>query len=302
MKINLGSGRDILDDYINIDIAPYDIDADNFIQADAINYVQNLPANSVEEIRSKHFFEHLTRTQMCTLMYYGHKALQENGIFNMIVPIFDINAWNLWNIKDLYQKQEYATRFFCGGSEPDTWGDLHKFIYDKELLKYIFESYGFQDITIKDREIAYYDHKFISSQIIGRKQEIEHQFYQYNVLGELQHLFANVVLDGAEDRYYIYQIENVGKTSFSTNGHLYRQWFTLRGGSEEDRPMAFYDSGYYSCATDIDLIKSVELVPFSHKWSVRGTLDIDFSSLGVGFFNSGFVSNEIEFIRGKALS
>jgi predicted SAM-dependent methyltransferase len=77
MKIHLGCGRNILDGYINVDSAPFKIDINSlnvdpqttqFIQSDAISFLSYLSDKNIDEIKSEHFLEHLTRTQMCRLL------------------------------------------------------------------------------------------------------------------------------------------------------------------------------------------------------------------------------------------
>ena len=196
MKLHLGCGRNILDGYVNIDSAPFQIDlrqfnvdlsTTQFLRKDAVDYLISIPPGSVDEIKSEHFLEHLTRTQMCKLLYYSYKALRNNGIFDVLVPTLSDCSWD-YKTKDLDWKQTFVLDVIYGGNEPDTWGDLHKFGYDEELLKYILFLFGFSFSEVNTRDLGI--------QIIAEKKQMEQKTAQYKITGELSHLFSDVIFQG----------------------------------------------------------------------------------------------------------
>lgn len=301
MKLHLGSGRKILDGYINVDSASFSIDINalnvdqantQFVQEDAVDYIKKLQPSSVDEVKSEHFLEHLTRTQMCRLLYHSHRALKENGIFDVLVPTLSSNTWKQ-DVQDLDWKQTHVLDVIYGGSEPDTWGDLHKFGYDEELLLYILSLFGFDNFEV-DRDVP------LGIRVLAKKKVLEKEEVEYTVYGELKHLFSNVILSGVNlaDEYFVYQIENVGITKVSENADLYRRWFTIRE-KVTNKVVAFYDSGYYNDPNQFSDQNSVFIIPLSCQGAVGGQLDFDFNFLENGFFNAGFVSGEIRFVRKK---
>lgn len=94
--------------------------------------------NSVEEIYSRHFFEHLTFVQGSLLLDIWFGILKPGGKCEMLLPNMSFHIQQWVNKKDM----EHAKAGFWGwqrGSFEDTW-DVHKSGYDKqtltELLKY----------------------------------------------------------------------------------------------------------------------------------------------------------------------
>jgi hypothetical protein len=224
--------------------------------------------------------------------HHSHRVLKEDGIFDVLIPVLSTQTWGQKS-PNLDWKQTHVLDVIYGGSEPDTWGDLHKFGYDEELLLYILSLFGFDNFNI-DREVA------LGIQVVAKKKNIKKEIIKYRVEGELSHLFSDVVLCGPNlaEEYFVYQIENIGKTQISKNANLYRQWFTIRE-KETNKVVAFYDSDYYSQADNIELKNNIDIIPLSCQEGISGELSFDFSSLDIGFFNAGFVGGEIVFVRNQ---
>ena len=90
-KLNLGCGNKLLPDYINIDLMVLpeeEYKGHNFIEAD----VQELPslfaAESVDEVRAEHLFEHLTHAEITTLLFKIWSVLKPGGRLIIITPDF----------------------------------------------------------------------------------------------------------------------------------------------------------------------------------------------------------------------
>ena len=301
MKVHLGCGNNILDNYINVDISSINNNKEGYMQSDAIAFLQGADKNSIQEIKSELFMEHLTRTESCRLLYYSHRALGINGIFDVTVPVFNPEH-PMWNTSEkdeiLLNRKLYG---LCGPSEPDSWEYLHKFIYDKEILITMLELFSFCDIE----EIV---HPVWGSSVVrlrAKKKEQNLSLEKYNVSGEYSGLFSNVYLHGAEDEYAIHQISHKGRTIISSQANLFRTWFTIKPAYVKEIDIniprnhcfGFYDSWYFSFPEDIPSCGQVDIIPFSCMSPIRGSLVFDFSSLPSGFVNDGFVNNEVLFIK-----
>ena len=113
-------------------------------------YIQN---NSVDEIFSRHFFEHLTFIQGETQLEVWHKILKPGGKMEMILPNIDfhISQWiNLHTVKGKkHQKQlDHAKAGFWGWQregEVNMW-DVHKSGYNFTLLEEVLIRKGFKNI------------------------------------------------------------------------------------------------------------------------------------------------------------
>lgn len=120
-------------------------------ELDGVDYVcaawdiaEHVDHNSVDEVFSRHFFEHLTFAQGERMLDAWYSILKPGGVCEMMLPnmSFHINQWV--NRSDM----DHARAGFWGwqrGEFSDTW-DVHKSGYDAETLTHLLESKGWVDI------------------------------------------------------------------------------------------------------------------------------------------------------------
>jgi len=101
--------------------------------------------NTVEEIFSRHFFEHLTFQQGDFVLSKWYKILKVGGRMEMILPNLDYHVKQWVNKTDL----KFALAGFYGwqrGEFEDTW-DTHKSGYNFDTLYTLLRSHKFDKIT-----------------------------------------------------------------------------------------------------------------------------------------------------------
>lgn len=86
-KINIGSGRDVREDYVNVDhraLAGVDVVAD----------VLDLPfkSGSLDEVLASHVAEHFTQRNFSKILAYWYSLLKKGGSVRLIVPNIDAMA------------------------------------------------------------------------------------------------------------------------------------------------------------------------------------------------------------------
>jgi predicted SAM-dependent methyltransferase len=101
--------------------------------------------NSVDEIFSRHFFEHLTFDQGKVVLSKWYKILKNGGRMEMILPNLD------YHIKQWVSKSDltHALAGFYGwqrGEFDDTW-DTHKSGYNFDTLSQLLHENKFRDIV-----------------------------------------------------------------------------------------------------------------------------------------------------------
>lgn len=86
-KLNIGSGRDIRDDYINVDHREIE-------GVDVIADLQNLPftAGTIKEIYASHVVEHFTERDAKKVLAYWFTLLDKGGVIRIVVPNIDVMA------------------------------------------------------------------------------------------------------------------------------------------------------------------------------------------------------------------
>ncbi len=104
---------------------------------------KNIPFfdNTVENIFSSHFFEHLYRNDAKTFLKECHRVLQKKGILRISIPDlkFAINLYNENKKDEMMQKY-----FFVEEANNDF--SRHKYMYDFDMIKRELVDAGFKKI------------------------------------------------------------------------------------------------------------------------------------------------------------
>lgn len=103
--------------------------------------------NSVDEIFSRHFFEHLTFSQGEIMLDKWRKILKSGGMCEMMLPNMTFHIQQ-WIERKTEREIRHAKAGFWGwqrGEFDDTW-DVHKSGYDKQLLTSLISEKGFINI------------------------------------------------------------------------------------------------------------------------------------------------------------
>jgi predicted SAM-dependent methyltransferase len=143
MQLEFGGGESPRTNYTQLDVRP--LPGIDYI-CKAWEITEYLPRESVTDIYSRHFLEHLTYDQLAKTLAAWYYILKPTGQVEIIVPDlrFHIDQFltrsNLeWAIEGIWGKQREV-------SEGEVW-DIHKSGYDFDLLKDILEEADFKHIT-----------------------------------------------------------------------------------------------------------------------------------------------------------
>ena len=119
-----------------------------YIACEAWNIGQHIKSNSVENIYSRHFFEHLTHSQSCRTLRAWYRIGKKGCKVELICPDmeFHIKQWNNWsNLSDI--EKDHCRAGFWGWQrdEGNSW-DLHKTGYNFQILKEHAIKHGFSNV------------------------------------------------------------------------------------------------------------------------------------------------------------
>ena len=107
--------------------------------ADVFINMEKYESNTVTEIFSRHFFEHITFKQGEYLLEVWHKILTHNGRVEMMLPNMRVH------VQQWLDKDSRAQRNIYGhqrGEFDDVW-DVHKSGYDVDTLRELVNSKGY---------------------------------------------------------------------------------------------------------------------------------------------------------------
>ncbi len=135
-KIHLGSGWHHIKDYVNVDkYVPHRTHGFD-VQADAGEYMQAVPLDSVVEIVSKHMIEHLHRERAVRLMVLCFRAMKRGG--RLILECPDL----LSSCRKFVESEGEADPGGIFGAHRYA-GDTHLWGYSQKTLCRMVESVGF---------------------------------------------------------------------------------------------------------------------------------------------------------------
>jgi autotransporter strand-loop-strand O-heptosyltransferase len=158
IKLNLGCGNDIKEDYINVDYL------NNIGKVDVAADVAQLPfkKNSIDEIYIAHVVEHFGVYEIPQVFNEFNRVLKEGARLIIEIPDLEdcVRIWQGLSDEEKYTRIEYI---FGGQSHQ---GDYHKHGYSKGSLKYTVERYGFRVEKLENQVSAFGSAKAIYCQAI----------------------------------------------------------------------------------------------------------------------------------------
>lgn len=148
MKIEFGGGdTPRKPNFTQVDVRKIN---NNTIVCNAWDIDQYVKSNTVEEIYSRHFFEHLTHNQAKRVLTAWYKICKEGAKIELICPNMQFHLWQWNNWDKLTEKEKSHCRAGFWGwqreSDESAW-DLHKSGYDFSKLKELIEKFNFKNIT-----------------------------------------------------------------------------------------------------------------------------------------------------------
>lgn len=136
IKLNLASGKDIREGYINIDLY---VEGENIVKGDVAKL--DYPDNYVDEILALHIIEHFDHRQAFDVLREWHRVLKPGGLLRLETPDF-FNSCKWFVEGDYNMKMMLYGHFFAFPWEE---GQTHKFLYTEEQLGWTLEQCGFKN-------------------------------------------------------------------------------------------------------------------------------------------------------------
>jgi predicted SAM-dependent methyltransferase len=105
--------------------------------------------NTIPNIYSSHFFEHIFLTDARYLLNECYRVLRPSGVMRIAVPSLDEEIKNIekalkeYKIGNIDQVQHYVTSEIIGFN--DRYSN-HRYMYNFDKLKILFEEFGFKNI------------------------------------------------------------------------------------------------------------------------------------------------------------
>jgi len=149
VKLHLGCGQQYLEGYTNIDfpLSSHSVQQTSVADIHADILSLHYPANTVEEVRLHHVFEHFTRPVACALLASWSSWLTYGGKIHIEVPDFQMTARAMLRPLASTKRQSVAERHIFGSHEAG-WA-VHCEGYTPKSLTRCVNEYGFRLLSIK---------------------------------------------------------------------------------------------------------------------------------------------------------
>lgn len=133
LKLNLGSGSQQIEGYINLDVSQGDV-------------IFPLPYKDVDEIRASHVLEHFGICESIDVMFNWVDALKPGGVMKIAVPDFeDI-------VRRMASDEHSDYECYIMGTQNDPY-DYHKSIWSNKKLRIVMEGIGLEALQTWQSEI-----------------------------------------------------------------------------------------------------------------------------------------------------
>lgn len=159
MKIEFGGGEDpVFPDFDQCDVR--DLPGIKYV-CDAWDIDKHVESDTVEQIFSRHFFEHLTFHQGEQFIKSCHSVMKDGGEYVMIIPnfVWHVRQWlteeNVmgFDVEDPFTRGREGLWGKQRGSDKGELWDTHKAGYKKWELQDLLERNGFVDVEFPEEKI-----------------------------------------------------------------------------------------------------------------------------------------------------
>ncbi len=152
LRLHLGCGQRYFSEHINIDFPSTEHTVQDHSCADYFANITELqfPANTVDEVRSHHVFEHFTRQEALAMLAAWHTWLKVGGIIIIETPDFDASIKQLADPRYSYQEKQAIMRHVFGSHEAH-WA-IHCDGWYQEKYEHVLSVLGFEILDIKKEE------------------------------------------------------------------------------------------------------------------------------------------------------
>ncbi len=149
MKLHLGCGEQHFEGYVNIDYPPSEHSVQQTSGADEFANLLELKykADTIDEVRLHHVFEHFPRATACALLASWNSWLKQGGVLEIEVPDFERTAKVALSMFSSKQTKTIALRHIFGSQEAH-WA-VHYHGYTPAILSALMEQFGFKVKEVK---------------------------------------------------------------------------------------------------------------------------------------------------------
>jgi len=152
-KLNIGCGLNILDGWLNTDIAPL---SSEVVYMDATTKYP-FQENSFDYVYSEHMFEHIEHVKGINMLKEVYKVLRPGGKIRISTPdmqfLIDLYNNDKTEVQNEYIKWSMAKYWPDINQLNDTYvinnffyNFHHRFIYDFKTIQYLFNQVGFINV------------------------------------------------------------------------------------------------------------------------------------------------------------
>ena len=160
IKLNLGCGGIKWQDFINVDLYPYDKSikdhSRNGCVANAFADMRSLSLqqNSVDEIFTSHTIDHFYRWEAIEMLKDWYSILKPNAY--LTIEAADFNRCVLWLFHPNRKKRELAKNQFYGNQLDRIEYETHRYLWTPKELTKVLKDIGYRKICYSHKTLTHY--------------------------------------------------------------------------------------------------------------------------------------------------
>ena len=160
VKLHLGCGGVRWQDFVNVDLYPYDLSVEdssrNGCVADVFADMRalGLPDNSIDEIFTSHTIDHFTRWVAIDMLTDWHRMLKRNA--TLIIEVADFTRCLLWLFHPSREKRRVARTQFYGNQWDRIEFETHRYGWSARELAGVLRDIGFHEVSYNHATLTHY--------------------------------------------------------------------------------------------------------------------------------------------------
>ncbi len=160
VKLHLGCGGVRWQDFINVDMNPYDDSVQDSSRsgcvADVYADMKNLglPDDSVDEMFTSHTIDHFTRWDAIDMLSDWYRMLKPGG--RLVIEVADFNRCVLWLFHPSRQKRIAARNQFYGNQWDRLEYETHRYLWSAHELVGVLRDIGFDRVSHSHATLTHY--------------------------------------------------------------------------------------------------------------------------------------------------
>jgi predicted SAM-dependent methyltransferase len=159
VKLHLGCGGKRWEDFVNVDLYPFDPNVKDTSRSGCIADVfadirhLDIPADTIDDIFTSHTLEHFPRWQTVEMVRDWHRMMKPGG--RLVVEMPDFVRCVLWLFHPRRHKRYLARTQFYGNQWDRLEYETHRYVWSAREFTSALREIGFRKVSVTHRTLTH---------------------------------------------------------------------------------------------------------------------------------------------------